>query len=95
MVAKFWKFKILVNFGHFWSFGAPVEAFTDSSPLILEVHHNILWNIFKWDQSRVISSIRLEVIKEIIHDFGQFWPFLVLEAPVEAPMDPPPLILEV
>ena len=36
------QFKILVNFGHFWSFGAPVEAPTDPSLLILEIYHNHL-----------------------------------------------------
>ena len=36
------QFKILINFGHFWSFGAPVEAPKDPWPLILEVYHNLL-----------------------------------------------------
>ena len=40
------QFKILVNFDHFWSFGAPVEAPVEApmepSPLVLEVNHNFL-----------------------------------------------------
>ena len=36
------QFKIFVNFGHFWSFGAPVEVFTDPLPLILEIQYNLL-----------------------------------------------------
>ena len=36
------QFKIFVNYGHFWSFRAPVVAPMDPSPLILEVYHNPL-----------------------------------------------------
>ena len=72
-----------------------MEAPTDPSLLIWEVYHNLLLNIFKQDQPQVIGSIRLGVIKETIHDlinFGHFWSF---GAPMEAPTEPSPLILEV
>ena len=52
-----------------------MEAPTDPSPLIMEVYHNLLQNIFKWDRLRVIGSIRLVDIKETIQDYGQFWQF--------------------
>ena len=38
MVAKSKKFMIVVNFGHFWSFGVPVGSPRGPSSLILEVH---------------------------------------------------------
>ena len=47
MVAKYKKIMILVNFGHFWSFGAPVGSPRGSSSLILEVHLFLLENIVK------------------------------------------------
>ena len=36
------QFKIFINYGHFWSFGAPMVAPMDPSPLISEVYHNPL-----------------------------------------------------